>query len=135
MQATPVGLEVTPMALLGPNHAKQFAFELAVSHLHRQRPAQARSLEAFKRVANRRRRHTNTTRNLPGSYAANQLQSKDFAHLAHARSLRRHLPPSFAVARSRDLSRPAEAPPGATPGKIIPEWWAKSFRNGGRNYL
>src|ERR1700730_9582480 len=32
-----------------------------------------------------------------------------------------------------DLSRPAEAP--ATPGDIIPEWWATSSRNGGRNYL
>jgi len=42
--------------------------------------------------------------------------------------------PAIAVARSRDLSRPAEAP-GAPPGKIIPEWWATSFRNDGRNYL
>jgi len=29
--------------------------------------------------------------------------------------------------------RPAEAP--AIPGEIIPEWWATSSRNGGRNYL
>src|SRR5262245_47291283 len=92
MQATPVGLEVTPMALLRSDHTKQFAFELTIGHPCWQRPAQARSLKAFKRVANRRRRHTNATRNLPGSYASNQLQSKDFAHLAHARSLRRHCP-------------------------------------------
>src|SRR5205085_10525316 len=32
--------------------------------------------------------------------------------------------------KERDLSRAAEAP--ATPGEIIPEWWATSFRNHGR---
>src|SRR4249919_2930578 len=35
--------------------------------------------------------------------------------------------------KGEDLSRPAEAP--AIPGEIIPEWWATSSRNGGRNYL
>src|SRR3984893_13710186 len=37
---------------------------------------------------------------------------------------------SFATAKGADLSRPAEAP--ATPGEIIPEWWATSSRNRGR---
>jgi glycosyltransferase involved in cell wall biosynthesis len=36
-------------------------------------------------------------------------------------------------AKGADLSRPAEAP--SLPGEIIPEWWATSSRNGGRNYL
>jgi hypothetical protein len=36
-------------------------------------------------------------------------------------------------AKGTDLSRPAEAP--SLPGEIIPEWWATSSRNGGRNYL
>src|SRR6266542_2634702 len=40
--------------------------------------------------------------------------------------------PSFGRAKGADLSRPAEAP---DPGKIIPEWWATSSRNAGRNYL
>src|SRR5262245_53356707 len=48
-------------------------------------------------------------------------------------------PPAFAplLCQSQgagDLSRSAEAPRG-TPGKIIPEWWATSFRNDGQNYL
>src|ERR1700730_6271231 len=40
---------------------------------------------------------------------------------------------SFGTAKGADLSRPAEAP--ATPGEIIPEWWATSSRNGGRDHL
>jgi hypothetical protein len=35
--------------------------------------------------------------------------------------------------KGADLSRPAEAPP--PPGEIIPEWWATSSRNGGRDHL
>jgi hypothetical protein len=35
-------------------------------------------------------------------------------------------------AEEADLSRPAEAP---DPGEIIPEWWATSSRNGGRDHL
>ncbi len=42
MHASPVGLEVTPMALLRAHGGKQFALELAVGHLGRQRPPQAR---------------------------------------------------------------------------------------------
>ena len=92
MHASPVGLEVTPMALLRADDGKQFALELAVGHLGRQWPPQAGGLEALQRVANRRRRDTNATGNLPSGDAAYQPQSKDFAHLAHPRSLRRHLP-------------------------------------------
>src|SRR3984893_5266178 len=40
---------------------------------------------------------------------------------------------SFGTAKGADLSRPAEAP--ATPGEIIPEWWATSSRNGERHHL
>src|SRR5262249_39418832 len=36
-------------------------------------------------------------------------------------------------AKGTELSRPAEAP--SLPGEIIPEWWATSSRNSGRNYL
>src|SRR5436309_14909026 len=37
------------------------------------------------------------------------------------------------TAKGADLSRPAEAPD--PPGEIIPEWWATSSRNGGRDHL
>src|SRR5689334_2793191 len=47
MHASPVGLEVTPMALLRADGAKQFALELAIGHPCRQRPAQAGSRRAL----------------------------------------------------------------------------------------
>src|SRR5437667_6214894 len=37
------------------------------------------------------------------------------------------------TAKGADLSRPAEAPD--PPGEVIPEWWATSSRNGGRDHL
>src|SRR4030095_3509339 len=96
--------------------------EFYIGHLCRQWPAQTRSLEPFEHRPNRRRRHANATCNRAGRYAAKQLEPKDFAHLAHARSLRRHSP--LQQAKEQDLSRPAEAP--GTRGT--------SSRNGGRNH-
>jgi hypothetical protein len=94
-------------------------------------PAQPGSLEPFERRPDRRRRHSNSTGDLAGRYATNQLQPKNFAHLAHGRSLCCHPVPPL-EAKGADLSRPTEAP---NPGEIIPEWWATSSQNGGQHHL
>jgi hypothetical protein len=93
---------------------------------------QAGSLEAFDRRPNGRCSHSNSTGNLTDRYATNELQPKNFAHLAHDCSLCWHPVSPLEQPKERDLSRPAEAP--ATPGEIIPEWWATSSRNGGRRH-
>jgi len=59
-------------------------------------PAAANDSEphAFCGGANRRRSHSNSTGDLTGRYATNELQPKNFAHVAHGRSLCWHpVPP------------------------------------------
>ena len=63
--------------------------------------------------------------------ATDKLQSKNFAHLAHGRSLCWHSVPPL----DSQESGPELASRGTRhPGEIIPEQWARSSRNGGRNY-
>jgi hypothetical protein len=49
MNGCPVGLEMPTMALLRPCGGEQSRLKHRIGHLLRQRPAQARSLEALKR--------------------------------------------------------------------------------------
>jgi hypothetical protein len=65
--------------------------------------------------------------------ATNELQPKNFAHVAHDRSSLLASGLSFGTAKGADLSRPAGAPTAR--GEIIPEWWATSSRNGGRDHF
>src|SRR6266566_1077895 len=80
--------------------------------------------QAFARHPHRRRRHSNPTGDLTDRYATNELQPKNFAHLAHGGSLCGHPVPPL-EAKGADLSRPAEAPDPR----------ARSSRNGGRHHL
>src|SRR5438034_3589101 len=68
--------------------------------------------------------HSNPTGDLTDRYATNELQPKNFAHLAHGGSLCGHRVPPL-EAKGADLSRPAEAPDPR----------ARSSRNGGRHHL
>jgi hypothetical protein len=87
MDARPIGLDLTTVTLLGPGGGEQLGFERGVSQLLGQRPAQAGSLEAFERRSHRRWCNPNSTSNLTDRHATNELQPKNFAHLAHGGSL------------------------------------------------
>jgi hypothetical protein len=94
LDARPVGLDLTTVSLLGAGGGKQLGLEREIAQLLGQRPAQAGSLEAPDRLAYRRCGHSNSTGDLTGRYATNKLQPKNFAHLAHGRSLCWHpVPP------------------------------------------
>src|SRR5689334_19455472 len=75
----------------------------------------------------RRRRHADTAGNLADRYVTRRP-----SRLAHVRSLCRHpLPPS-----ANRRSGPETASRDTRPlDEIIPEWRARSFRNGGRDHL
>src|SRR6266487_3228624 len=95
MDARPLGLDLTPVALLRAAIGEQPRLERGIGQLLGQRPAQAGSLEALDCRANCRCRHSNPTGDLTGRYATNELQPKHFAHVAHGRSLCWHpVPPS-----------------------------------------
>jgi hypothetical protein len=132
MDVRPVGLNLTPMTLLRAGIGEQPRLEHGVGHVLGHRPAQASSLEASDCGADGRCCHPNPTGDLTDRYATNELQPKNFAHLAHGRPLCWHpVPPS----ESR-RSGPESASRGTRPpGEIIPEWWATSSRNGGRDHL
>lgn len=66
-------------------------------------------------------------RNLAGRHPS-RLQSDHIAHMAHRKPLRRH-PGPLRKAERRD--RIGARRGLVTPGDIIPEWWARSSRNGG----
>jgi len=87
MNGCPVGFDMTAMALLRPGVGKQPRLKHRIGHLLRQRPTKARSLEALKRRSHGRCRHANPTGDLTGRHATNELQPKNFAHLAHDRPL------------------------------------------------
>jgi hypothetical protein len=125
MNARPVGLDLTPVALLGAGIGKQPRLERGVGQLLGQRPAQAGSLEASDCRADCRCRYSDAAGDLTGRYATNELQPKHFAHLAHGRSLCWHPVLSFGKPEGADLSRPAEAPDPR----------AASSRNSGRHHL
>src|SRR5213593_2446574 len=132
MSARPVGLDLPPVTLLRPGIGEQPGFERGIGQLLGQRPAQAGSLEATDRRPHRRRGHSDPTSDLTGRYATNELQPKNFAHLAHGRSLCWHPVPPLDSQRSGPESASRGTPP---PGEVIPEWWATSSRNGGRDHL
>src|SRR5258708_33001082 len=75
------------VTLLGARVGEQLGLEHGIGHFLGQRPAQAGSLEASDRRPNCRCSHSNSTGNLTDRYATNELQPKNFAHLAHDRSL------------------------------------------------
>ncbi len=135
MSARPVGLDLPPVTLLRPGIGEQPGFERGIGQLLGQRPAQAGSLEATDRRPHRRRGHSDPTSDLTGRYATNELQPKNFAHLAHGRSLCWHpVPPldsqrSGPESASRGTPPPGRGHPGMV-GDIISERWARSSRNG-----
>ena len=87
MDARPVRLDLTTVTLLRAGIGKQLGLEHGIGHFLGQRPGQAGSLEASDRRPNCRCSHSNSTGNLTDRYATNELQPKNFAHLAHDRSL------------------------------------------------
>ena len=96
------------------------------------RPMLRSRTQSLDRRPHRRRSHANSTGNLTDRYATNELQPKNFAHLAHGRSLCWHPLPPLDSQRSGPESASTGTRP---PGEIIPEWWATSSRNGGRDHL
>jgi hypothetical protein len=101
MDARPVRLDLTPVALFRAGFGEQPRLEPGIGQLLGQRPAQAGSLEASDCRADRRRRYSNPTGDLTGRYATNELQPKHFAHVAHGRSLCWHPGPSFEKPKER----------------------------------
>ena len=79
---SPIGLDVTPMALLGAGGSKQRRLQRGVGHLSRQWPAQPGSRQSLQRQPDSRRRNPYSAGDLvepdPGG-----SQTKHFAHLAH----------------------------------------------------
>src|SRR5205085_12123168 len=78
----PIGLGMTPMALLGAGCREQRRLQRAVGHLRRQWPAQPGTGQSLQRQPNSRRRNPDSAGNFvepdPGG-----SQTKHFAHLAH----------------------------------------------------
>jgi hypothetical protein len=87
MDARPVGLQLTPVALLRAGIREQLRLERGIAQLLGRRPAQPGSLEASDCRADCRCRHSNPAGDLTRRYATNELQPKHFAHVAHGRSL------------------------------------------------
>ena len=58
---SPIGLDVTPMALLGAGGSKQRRLQRGVGHLSRQWPAQPGSRQSLQRQPDRRRRKPYST--------------------------------------------------------------------------
>src|SRR5262249_1587396 len=87
MDRRPVGLELPTMTALRAGVGEEPGLESGVGDLLGQRPAQPGGLEAFERCTDRRRGHSNPASDLTGRYATNELQPKNFAHLAHGCSL------------------------------------------------
>src|SRR5205823_1173915 len=120
MDARPIGLDLPTVTLLRAGISEQPGLERRIGHLLGQRPAQAGGVEALDRRPHRRRSHANSTGNLTDRYATNELQPKNFAHLAHGRSLCWHPLPPLDSQRSGPESASTGTRP---PGEIIPEWW------------
>src|SRR5215471_12254767 len=118
MDGYPVGFDMTTMSLLRPRVGEQLRLKHRIGYLLRQRPTQTGGAEALKR-----RPHRRCPGDLVGRYVTNELQPKNFAHVAHSHPLCWH-PVSPSKVKGADLSRPAEAP--------APR--AKSSRNGGRHH-
>jgi hypothetical protein len=87
MDARPVRLDLTTMTLLAASIGEQPRLKHSIGQLFGQRPSQTGSLQAPDRLTHRRCRHSNATGDLTDRYATNELQPKNFAHLAHGRSL------------------------------------------------
>src|ERR1700724_307133 len=87
MDTCPVGLDLPTVTLLRAGIGKQLGLEHGIGQFLGQRPAQPGSLEASDRRPDGRCSHSNSTGNLTDRYATNELQPKNFAHLAHDRSL------------------------------------------------
>src|SRR5215472_90279 len=144
MDARPIRLALAPVSLLGAGLGEQPRRERGVGHLVSKRPAQAGSLKASDRRADRRWGYPNPTGDLTGRYATNELQPKHFAHMAHGRSLCWHPVSPWEGQRSAPDSAGRGTRPRArssrnagrhhlgTVGEIISEWWAASSRNRGR---
>ena len=100
---SPIGLDVTPMALLGAGSSKQRRLQRAVGHLSRQWPGQPGSRQSLQRQPDSRRRNSYAAGNLvepdPGG-----SQTKHFAHLAHRCPLCWH-PLPRAKAKGADPNR------------------------------
>ena len=100
---SPIGLDVTPMALLGAGGREQRRLQRGVGHLRRQWPAQPGTRQSLQRQPDSRRRNTYSAGNLvepdPGG-----RQTKHFAHLAHRCPLCWH-PLPRAKAKGADPNR------------------------------
>jgi hypothetical protein len=118
MDARPVGLDLTPATLLRAGVGKQPRLERSIGQLLGQRPAQAGSLEALDGRPHGRRGHANPAGDLTDRYATNELQPKNFAHLAHGRSLCWHPVPPLDSQRSGPESASRGTRP---PGEMIPK--------------
>jgi hypothetical protein len=130
MNTRPVRLDLTTVTLLGAGVGEQLGLEHGIGHFLGQRPAQAGSLETSDRRPDGRCSHSNSTGDLTDRYATNELQPKNFAHLAHDRSLCWHPGLSFGTAKgarpesaSRGTCHPGRYHPGMV-GDIISERWA-----------
>ena len=103
MNFSPIGLDVTPMALLGAGGGEQRHLQRAVGRLSRQWPAHPGSRQSLQRQPDRRRRNPYSASNLvepdPGG-----SQTKHFAHLAHRCPLCWH-PLPRAKAKGADPNR------------------------------
>jgi hypothetical protein len=100
---SPIGLDMTPMALLGAGCREQRRLQRGVGHLSRQWPAQPGTRHPFQGQPDSRRRNTYSAGNLvepdPGG-----RQTKYFAHLAHRCPLCWH-PLPRAKAKGADPNR------------------------------
>ena len=100
---SPIGLDMTPMALLGAGGSKQRRLQRAVGHLSRQWPAQSGTRQSLQGQPDSRRRNTYSAGNLVQSDPGGR-QTKHFAHLAHRCPLCWH-PLPRAKAKGADPNR------------------------------
>ena len=95
MDGSPIGFDVTTMALLRPGVGEQPRLKHRIGHLFRQRPTQAGRMETFKRRPHGRGSHSDPPSDLTGRYMTYELQPKNFAHMAHGDPLCWHSVPPW----------------------------------------
>jgi hypothetical protein len=129
MDARPLGLDLTPVTALGASVGERPDLERGIGHPSgsvQLRPAAQKRLIVARTVdaATPIRLPISRVGTLPTNFneALRALGAWSFSLLPFG--------PSFGRAKGADLSRSAKVP---DPGEIIPEWWATSSRNDGRN--
>jgi hypothetical protein len=135
---SPIGFDMTPMALLGASRREQRRLQRCIRHLCRQWPAQPGTRQSLQRQPDSRRRNADSAGNLVEPDPRGP-QTKHFAHLAHHCPLCWH-PLPRANAKGADPNRASRGPalterhhPGMA-GEIISERRARSNRNAGRHH-